>query len=93
MTKEILTITGMHCASCANAVEKSISKLEGVTSASVNIATEKLTVEFDEKKMNIDTIKNAVVNAGYGVKEEAKSNKQILPSHRRDDLCILCQIC
>lgn len=78
MTKEILTITGMHCASCANAVEKSISKLEGVTSASVNIATEKLTVEFDEKKMNIDTIKNAVVNAGYGVKEEAKSNKQIL---------------
>lgn len=78
MTKKILTITGMHCASCANAVEKSISKLEGVTSASVNIATEKLTVEFDEKKMNIDTIKNAVVNAGYGVKEEAKSNKQIL---------------
>lgn len=78
MTKEILTITGMHCASCANAVEKSISKLEGVTSASVNIATEKLTVEFDEKKMNIDTIKNAVVNAGYGVKEEVKSNKQIL---------------
>lgn len=78
MTKEILTITGMHCASCANAVEKSINKLEGVTSASVNIATEKLTVEFDEKKMNIDTIKNAVVNAGYGVKEEAKSNKQIL---------------
>lgn len=35
-------------------------------------------MEFDEKKMNIDTIKNAVVNAGYGVKEEAKSNKQIL---------------
>lgn len=78
MAKEILIITGMHCASCAMAVERSISKIEGVDLASVNMATEKLTVEFDEKKTNIENIKNAVVIAGYGVSEENISNKQIL---------------
>ncbi len=60
------------------AVERSISKIEGVDLASVNMATEKLTVEFDEKKTNIENIKNAVVIAGYGVSEENISNKQIL---------------
>lgn len=79
MKKEILSITGMTCASCANAVERSVSLIEGVGSASVNIITEKLTVEFDESKTNIENIKKAVIDAGYGVVEKVDNNEIIIP--------------
>ena len=42
-----LAITGMTCASCANRIERKLNKLDGVT-ASVNYATEKAKVSFDE---------------------------------------------
>jgi len=48
--RKILDVMGMSCASCARAIEKSVSKVEGVSSASVNFATEKLVVEYDETK-------------------------------------------
>jgi len=70
MTKETFNITGMTCASCARAVERSVSKVEGVQSAAVNLATERLAVEFDESKADIDKIKEAVIRAGSGVQEE-----------------------
>jgi P-type Cu+ transporter len=41
-----LPITGMTCASCANRIERTLNKLDGVT-ATVNYATEKARVEFD----------------------------------------------
>ncbi len=42
-----LPITGMTCASCANRVEKSLKKVQGVTDATVNLATERATIHFD----------------------------------------------
>lgn len=78
MAKDILNITGMTCASCAKAVERSVSKMEGVSLASVNIATEKLTVEYDESKANIENIKDAVIKAGYGVQEDKENLRDIL---------------
>ncbi|PNT92395.1 heavy metal translocating P-type ATPase [Clostridium thermosuccinogenes] len=70
MKKETLNITGMTCASCAKAVERSVKKLGNINSADVNLATEKLVVEFDESQMTLDEIKEAVKKAGYGVEEE-----------------------
>lgn len=70
MTKKTLGITGMTCTACARAVERSVSKVDGVKSASVNFATEKLTVEFDEGKVDLSRIKEAVEKAGYGVQED-----------------------
>ena len=58
--KEILSITGMSCAACAKAVERSVSKVEGVSSATVNFANEKLNVEFDEGKTDLNIIKEAI---------------------------------
>ncbi|OGO77372.1 MAG: copper-translocating P-type ATPase [Clostridiales bacterium GWB2_37_7] len=69
MKKEILSVIGMTCASCAKTVEKSVSKVEGVNSANVNFATEKLTVEFDESKADIQKVKEAVKKAGYSAQE------------------------
>ncbi|MGI6705666.1 MAG: heavy metal translocating P-type ATPase [Clostridia bacterium] len=70
MEKKTLQITGMTCASCARAVERSVSKLEGVHSANVNLATEKLNVEFDDR-LSLSNLKEAIRKAGYDVLEEA----------------------
>lgn len=64
-----LPITGMTCASCVRRVEKSLSKLEGVAGASVNLATEKATVSYDPQSVRLDQLKTAVEKAGYGVRE------------------------
>lgn len=55
-----LTITGMTCASCANAVERGVSKVQGVSSANVNFATEKLTLNYDSELVTLDLIKDTV---------------------------------
>lgn len=60
-----LEITGMTCASCATRVEKALAKVPGVTRASVNLATEKATVETD-RAVAPDALVAAVTGAGYG---------------------------
>lgn len=65
--KETLAIEGMTCASCAQTVEKAVKKVSGVNEASVNLATEKLQVTFDETQTTIPAIEQAVKQAGYGV--------------------------
>ncbi|BCB05583.1 heavy metal translocating P-type ATPase [Bacillus sp. KH172YL63] len=65
MTVKTLSIEGMTCASCSQAVEKAVKKQSGVQQANVNLATEKLSVTFDEKELSIEDIKKAVDDAGY----------------------------
>ena len=57
MKKEKFPIEGMECASCAQTVEKSVQKLAGVQEASVNFATEKLTVTYNEQELTVQTIR------------------------------------
>ncbi|MBO0423241.1 heavy metal translocating P-type ATPase [Enterococcus plantarum] len=66
-------IVGMTCASCAQTVEKAISKLRGVTKASVNLATEKMVVDFDPAVLNSADITKAVSDAGYEAIEQVDS--------------------
>ncbi len=79
--KESLQITGMTCSACANAVEKNVGKMDGVQLANVNFATEKLVVEFDEQQVDVESIKDIVVKAGYGIEEnkEATAKEVIIP--------------
>ena len=65
-----LKIQGMTCAACAKAVERAVRKLDGVTEANVNLATEKLTVSYEPSKVRIADIKRAVEKAGYKASEE-----------------------
>ncbi|MDD2361987.1 MAG: heavy metal translocating P-type ATPase [Oscillospiraceae bacterium] len=65
MSKEILKISGMSCASCAQSVEKALKKTEGVLYASVNIATEKATVEYNSSVILLSGIKQVIESAGY----------------------------
>src|SRR3989344_7738504 len=65
MKKEIFKIKGMHCASCAITIEKAVSGLRGVKTAQVNVATETLSVEFDEKIIPESSFFKAVESVGY----------------------------
>jgi len=63
----------MTCAACSRAVERTVKKVEGVSEGSVNLATEKLNVTFDENKTNLDIIIAAIEKAGYKAGVESTS--------------------
>ncbi|UCB45793.1 MAG: copper-translocating P-type ATPase [Spirochaetota bacterium] len=71
-SKVTLPIDGMHCASCAITVEKSLRKAKGVTRASVNFASEKAYVEYDPSLTGIRNLEDAVREAGYDVRAETQ---------------------
>jgi P-type Cu+ transporter len=62
-----LPITGMTCASCVARNEKALRKLDGVSEANVNFATEKATVKFDPGVISAEDLVHTVEAAGYGV--------------------------
>jgi Cu+-exporting ATPase len=68
--KVTLRITGMSCAACASKIEKKLNKLEGVIRATVNLATERATVEFDADKIKIAALIATIVGLGYGAEKE-----------------------
>lgn len=73
MIKSSFTVTGMHCAVCAGKVESTVANMEGVKKASVNLATSKLTVQFNEKITNENAICMAVKNIGFGINSDSFS--------------------
>ena len=72
----VLKIGGMSCASCANAINKSINKLDGVENVDVNLATEKVTINYDSSKLKLSQIRNSIEKLGFKVldKSESKNN-------------------
>jgi Cu+-exporting ATPase len=61
----ILDIGGMTCASCVRRVEKALNRVDGVTGAEVNLATEVATVHFDPAQAGLAELSAAVTRAGY----------------------------
>lgn len=76
MKKTTLNITGMTCASCAKAVERSGKKLSGVSESVINFATEELAVTYDEKQIKVQDIIAAINKSGYGAKEKSKDKSR-----------------
>ncbi|MBN1175761.1 cadmium-translocating P-type ATPase [Candidatus Woesearchaeota archaeon] len=68
MKKETLEITGMHCASCSSMVNRALNKLDGMESANVNLSTNKATIVYDDKKVDLKEVLEAVKKKGYGAK-------------------------
>ncbi|MBN7772492.1 heavy metal translocating P-type ATPase [Clostridium aminobutyricum] len=71
MINKTLKIEGMTCASCAKAVERATKKIDGVTESNVNLATEKLSIHYDESKVTVEEIQAAVEKAGYKALSDA----------------------
>jgi P-type Cu+ transporter len=73
--KEVtIPIAGMTCASCSKAVERTLSKLDGVESVNVNLATEKASVKYNPEKVRLSEIKQAINKAGYQALEIKNKN-------------------
>lgn len=85
MVKKNFPVLNMHCAGCANNVERTVRKLPGVIEASVNFATNTLTVSYESDKLAPGEIRAAVLAAGYDliVEEVHKEERQEEEQHRR----------
>ncbi|MEI8216301.1 MAG: heavy metal translocating P-type ATPase [Eubacteriales bacterium] len=66
-------VTNMTCSACSAYVQKTVAKLDGVSEVQVNIATEKMTISYDENKLSFDDLQKAVEDAGYGLIKEQTS--------------------
>jgi Cu+-exporting ATPase len=64
-----LPVSGMTCAACARAIERTLSATAGVERASVNLATNTATVEFDSTRTGVSDFIGAIEDLGYGVPE------------------------
>ncbi|PIZ74105.1 copper-translocating P-type ATPase [Candidatus Peregrinibacteria bacterium CG_4_10_14_0_2_um_filter_41_8] len=60
-----LSLSGMHCASCASIIERSLHKVTGVKTANVNFASEKASIVFDETQGSAQSLIDAITKAGY----------------------------
>lgn len=79
MDSQVLSIRGMTCAACAQRIEKTVGKLSGISQATVNLASEKLFVEFDSDNLELSAIKEAVQKIGYEVVEKTDSANVAIP--------------
>ena len=61
-----LSLSGMHCSSCAGLIERALKKVPGVTKANVNFAAEKASVLFNEAQASKESLLKAVEKSGYG---------------------------
>ncbi|HHY46493.1 MAG TPA: copper-translocating P-type ATPase [Firmicutes bacterium] len=84
LKKAYLRLMGMSCASCASRIERSLKALPGVTSASVNFAAEKATVEYDPLKVTVLDMTKAVANLGYDAVESTDENGSDSEKARRE---------
>jgi P-type Cu+ transporter len=65
-----LQISGMTCAACALRIEKGLNKLEGVETATVNLALEKSAIQYDPEKLKVQDIEKKIRDLGYDVVTE-----------------------
>ncbi len=65
MTKEKLKITGMHCGSCAMNIDEGLEELDGVSEAKTSYRKQLTEVVFDETRVDLDQIRQAIRALGY----------------------------
>ena len=67
VVKKEIPVTGMTCANCASNIEKALNKLPGVTLASVNFASERVSLKFLTSIVSLDEIISVIRKIGYDV--------------------------
>ena len=65
MVKKTIAVLGMRCAGCSASVEDTLRKMDGVASASVNLAARSALIAFDEKKVAPEQMKAALADLGF----------------------------
>jgi len=65
--KITMDVKGMSCQHCVNAVKRAAGSLAGVAAVDVNLASGKVTVDFDPAKVSLEQVKHAITEEGYTV--------------------------
>lgn len=89
--KSDFKIEGMTCSACQSHIQKAVDQLEGIEKANVNLLSNAMTVEFDEKKLDIQKIVDAVSKAGYKaipLQSKAAYKKEDEKDHKGRNLLI-----
>ena len=76
MKTETYIIKGMTCASCSAAVERVTRKMDGVEVSNVNLATNKMSITYDEAKVTPEAIMDRVERAGFSASLEVIETKE-----------------
>jgi len=72
-----LQIEGMKCASCAAAIDKSLSRIPGVSDVATSLATGKTSLIYDPDRVQIDRVIKTIKDLGYGAKELGEERKEV----------------
>ena len=80
--KQKFNITGMTCSACSAHVEKAVNKLEGVEKAEVNLLANSMVAQFDESRLTVQDIIQAVEDAGYGASLPQEKGTAAAPKER-----------
>ncbi len=67
MSKVVLNVEGMSCQHCVKAVTNAVIALEGVSAVDVSLEEKTAAVEYDDKLVSLETIKEAIEEEGYDV--------------------------
>ncbi len=67
MEKTIIGVNGMTCNHCKMSVENALKRLDGVNSVEVSLENKNVTVEFDNSKIGLDALKEAIDDTGFDV--------------------------
>jgi Cu+-exporting ATPase len=78
-----LIVTGMHCSSCARAIENAVRRKEGVQEAELTFATEKLVVKHDPEKVQVTDLKEIVKKVGFKAILENEADETREEAHIR----------
>ena len=81
-----LQIGGMSCVNCAKTIEKALNSRQGIYVASVNFATEKVTVEYNPEQASLASIKKTIQDVGYQVIEAEKNVEQAEDKERKRNI-------
>ena len=78
----VLPVMGMTCANCVSTIERNVKKLPGVSATTVNLSTERATIDFNPDKLRVEDLVQRIEKAGYGVATgELTVNLKRLPDH------------
>ncbi|WP_321517289.1 heavy metal translocating P-type ATPase [uncultured Bacteroides sp.] len=80
---KIYPVLNMHCAGCANNVEKTVNALPGVEKGAVNLAANSLSIEFDRLVLSPEALQKAVRDAGYDLIIEEENAVEIQEKEQR----------
>ncbi|MBI5205455.1 MAG: copper-translocating P-type ATPase [Nitrospirae bacterium] len=83
VAKLIIPIKGMSCAACATRVQDALSSLDGVVSASVNLATERAAIEYIPSRIGMREFKKTIKDAGYEILT-ADKGEDIVEKEKRE---------